>query len=70
MIDTLTYLRDKYGLRMTLEQVASEINMSVHTLRNQQYLGKLPFPSYKDDGKRVTFVNTETLADYIDSRNA
>ncbi len=66
---TLDYLREKYGLRMTLEQVAKEINMSVHTLRNQRHLGKLPFASYKDDGDRVTFVNTEVLASYIDSRN-
>jgi hypothetical protein len=55
---------------MTLDQVASEINMSVHTLRNQKYLGKLPFAAYKDDGDRITFVNTEVLASYIDGQNA
>jgi len=70
MTDTLSYLRGKYGLRMTLDQVASEINMSVHTLRNQKYLGKLPFAAYKDDGDRITFVNTEVLASYIDGQNA
>ena len=61
------HLLNKYGVRLTLDEVSEILKIPTGTLYNKRSDGSLPFNSYRD-GLRV-FVDTKVLADYLESKN-
>jgi hypothetical protein len=63
---TLEYLTSKYGLRMTIKDLETEIRIPAATLMNKRSSGTLPFATHRD-GMRV-FAFTNDVATYLDSK--
>lgn len=59
----LDYLMNKYGLRMTIEELATELKVPVNTLKSRFSNVRTNLKIYRD-GKRV-FANTEDVANYL-----
>lgn len=49
---TSIVLAEKYGLRMTMEQLATELGISRGGIYNQISANTFPVPTYMDAGKR------------------
>lgn len=62
---TQAYLLERYGPRLTLEQLAEVLALKVKTVRNQIHLGTFPVPTYLD-GHRV--ADFRDVAAYLDER--
>lgn len=61
---TRGYLLDKYGARMTVEQIAEVLVLSPGHVHNLIALKQMPIPTYKEGGRR--FASYEDVADYLD----
>ena len=58
-------IAERYGLRLTVEQLADALNLATNTVRNQIANGTFKVPTYVDGGKRWT--DYRDLAAYLDS---
>ena len=61
-------IADKYGLRLTVQQLAEALNMATSTVRNQIAQGTFGVPTYVDGGKR--WCDYRDLARYFDDMRA
>ncbi len=61
---TQAYLLEKYGPRLTIEQLAEELDMTKGTIYNQVSAGTFPIPTYVDGNKR--FSDMRDVAKYLD----
>lgn len=57
-------IADKYGLRLTVEQFATAINLAPNTIHNRIAKGEIAIPSYVDGKKR--FFDYRDVARYLD----
>lgn len=60
------YLLEKYGLRLTTEQLAEALGMAHGTLRNKISAGTLTVPTYLDGGTR--YADYRDVAAYMDEK--
>lgn len=58
------YLIEKYGLRLTLDDLAQELDMAAGTIRNQISEDRFPIDTYLDQGRR--FADYRDVAEYLD----
>lgn len=65
---TLDYLTNKYGLRMTLKEIETEIKIPVATLANKRSAGTLGFSTHRDGMKVFAFTND--IADHLEKLRA
>lgn len=61
---TRAALLDKYGFRLSMEQLAKVLDMHPATLYNKVSKGELPIRTYKEAGRR--FASYEAVAEYLD----
>lgn len=61
-------LAERYGLRLTVEQLADALGMAKNTIYNQVSAGTFAVPTYLDGGKR--FADYRDVAVYMDSCRA
>lgn len=61
-------LLERYGARMTMDQLASELGMSRGSVYNQVSAGTLPVPTYLDAGKR--WADSRDVAAHFDACRA
>jgi predicted site-specific integrase-resolvase len=61
-------LYDRFGMRLTMEQLAEALAISVHTLRNQISAGHIPVKTYRVQGRR--FADFRDVAAYLDQCRA
>jgi excisionase family DNA binding protein len=64
---TRAYLLDKYGVRLSMEQVAEELGMSIGTVYNLISSGELGIPTYKEGNRR--YASYQGIADYLDDKH-
>ncbi len=57
-------IADKYGLRLTVEQLGQAFNLAPNTIHNRIAKGELSIPSYVDGKKR--FFDYRDVAQYLD----
>lgn len=57
-------LADRYGLRLTMEQLAEVLTMAKTTIYNQISAGTFPVKTYVDGAKR--FADYRDVAAYLD----
>lgn len=55
---------EKYGLRLTVEQLADAFNLAPNTIHNRIAKGEFSIPSYVDGKKR--FFDYRDVAQYLD----
>lgn len=65
---TRMYILEKYGVRLSMEQLAEVLGLHVQTVYNQVNLGELQLATYKDGGRR--WVAYDAVADYVDQLSA
>lgn len=65
---TRAHLLDKYGPRLTMDQLAEVLGVHPATVYNQLSKGELKIRTYKDGGRR--FAGYEAVAEYFDDRDA
>lgn len=61
---TQMIIAERYGTRVSLQQLASELRMAVGTIRNQVSAGTFPIPTFLDAGGR--FADYRDVAAYVD----
>jgi AraC-like DNA-binding protein len=61
---TQAYLLENFGLRLTVDQLASVLHMARNTVYNQVAAGTFSVPTYVDGGKR--FADYRDVAKYLD----
>lgn len=59
---------EKYGLRLTVDQLADALCLARNTIYNQIAQGIFKVPTYVDGGKR--YADYRDLALYLDSQRA
>lgn len=59
---------EKYGLRLTVEQLADALGLARNTIYNQLAKGTFGIKTYLDGGKR--FADYRDLAAYLDQQRA
>jgi len=64
---TRAALIDRYGMRLTMEQVAEILGWSTHTVYQQAVNGSLPIRTYKEGSRR--YASYEAVADYLDGKD-
>lgn len=62
---TRAFILEKYGVRLTMNQLATLLAMSEGTIRNQVSAETFPIATYTEGSKR--FASYEAVADYLDS---
>jgi len=62
---TRAMIVDRWGLRLTMEQVAEVLNLAHGTVYNMIADGSLPIRTYKEGKRR--FASYEAVADYLDA---
>lgn len=65
---TRAALIDKYGLRLTMEQLAEVLGMHPGTVYNQLNKGELKIRTYRERGRR--YASYEAVAEYFDGKDA
>lgn len=55
---------DKYGLRLTIDQIAEALKIGKSTIYNQVSAKTFPIPTYVDGGKR--YARYQEVAEYLD----
>lgn len=60
----LAFLLDKYGVRLSMDQLADAMGLATNTIYNKVASGKLRVPTYLDDGKR--WADAVAVASYLD----
>lgn len=61
---TTVLLFDKYGPRMSLEQIGDALGLEIGTLYQRIAHGRLDLPTYVDGKRR--FADTRDVAEYLD----
>jgi len=59
---------EKYGLRLSIEQLSDALGIAKNTIYNQIAQGKFQVKTYVDGGKR--FADYRDIATYLDSLRA
>lgn len=62
---TLTFLMEKYGVRVNLEVLAVILDTTPGNLRRRISLGDLEIPTYLDSGRR--WADIRDVAHYLDA---
>lgn len=62
---TQAILADRYGLRLTVEQLADALGMAKNTIYNQVSAGTFPVLTYMDGNKR--FADFRDVSNYLDA---
>lgn len=62
------YLLEKYGPRLSMEQLAIELGVARNTVYNQVSAGTFSVPTYTDGGKR--WADARDVAAYFDACRA
>jgi predicted DNA-binding transcriptional regulator AlpA len=62
---TRAYILEKFGVRLTMAQLATLLAMSEGTIRNQVSAETFPIPTYKEGASR--YASYEAVAEYLDS---
>jgi len=65
---TQGYIVDKFGLRLTMEQLAECIGIAVNTIYNQVAKGVFPVKTYRDGKQR--WADYRDVAQYLDDCRA
>ncbi len=60
---TRAIVADKYGLRLSMDQLAEAMGMARNSIYNQISAGTFPVPTYLDGGR---YCDYRDLADYLD----
>lgn len=58
------YLLERYGMRLTIEELASELETTPAALHTRISNGALDLPTYLDGKRR--YADSRDVADYID----
>lgn len=58
------YLMERYGLRLTVEQLAEALGITEGAVRNQISRRTFPIPTYVDQGRR--WADAQDVAEYVD----
>jgi hypothetical protein len=58
------YLVDRYGLRLSVEQLGEVLDITPGAVRNQVSAGRFPIPTYLDGGRR--WADYRDVAEYLD----
>ena len=61
---TQAWLLEKYGPRLTIDQLAEVLDLEPRTIYNQVSAGSLGIPTYKDGAKR--FADIRDVSAYLD----
>lgn len=61
---TTVYLIERYGLRLTMEQLAQVLGLAVATLHARIARGELGIPTYVDG--KMRFADVRDVAEYLD----
>lgn len=64
---TQAHLLDKYGPRLSMEQVAEVLGLHPVTVRKMFITGELAIRTYKEGARR--FASYQAVAEYLDSRD-
>jgi hypothetical protein len=62
---TRAFILERYGVRLTMAQLASLLAMSEGTIRNQVSAETFPIPTYKEGAAR--YAPYDAVADYLDT---
>ncbi|SAK69725.1 hypothetical protein AWB80_03599 [Caballeronia pedi] len=65
---TRAFILENYGVRLTMNQLATLLAMSEGTIRNQVSAETFPIPTYTEGAKR--FAPYDAVADYLDEMSA
>lgn len=65
---TTVYLIERYGLRLTMEQLAQVLGLAVATLHARIGRGELDIPTYVDG--KLRWADTRDVAEYLDRKRA
>jgi predicted site-specific integrase-resolvase len=65
---TRMFILEKYGARLSMEQVAQVLGVHVQTVYNQLGTGELPVVTYKEGARR--WASYDAVADYLDMMSA
>ncbi len=60
---TEAWLLDKYGQRITVDDLSEILKVSKKTIQNRLALGKLDIPAYNDS---VRFFKAQDVSSYLD----
>lgn len=60
----LEYLMNKYGIRLTRDELAKELKIPLGTIKNKPWQISNGLNLYRD-GRR-TFINSTTVAEYLE----
>ena len=63
---TRAMLFDKYGLRLSMEELAQELDITPNTIFNMITSGEFPIPTYKEGKRR--FASYDAVAEYLDGK--
>ncbi|TSE32966.1 pyocin activator PrtN family protein [Tepidimonas taiwanensis] len=61
---TTVYLIERYGLRLSMEQLAQVLGLAVATLHARIARGELGIPTYVDG--KMRFADVRDVAEYLD----
>jgi len=61
---TQAIIADKYGLRLTIDQLSDAMQLAKQTIYNQVAKGTFPIPTYVESGKR--FAAYQDVAKHLD----
>lgn len=61
---TTVYLIERYGLRLTMEQLAQVLGLAVATLHARIARGELGIPTYVDG--KLRWADARDVAEYLD----
>lgn len=66
-LTTQAMIVDRYGLRLSMDQLAEILAISPGSLYNMISSGELPIRTYKEGHRR--FVSYEAVAEYLDAKD-
>ena len=64
---TRAALLDKYGFRLSIEQVAEVLGLSPGHIQNMMSSGEFPIRTYKEGKRR--FASYEAVAEYLEKKD-
>ncbi|MFP3432122.1 hypothetical protein SB781_20390 [Paraburkholderia sp. SIMBA_061] len=65
---TRAFILERYGVRLTMGQLATLLAMSEGTIRNQISAETFPIPTYKEGAAR--YAPYDAVAEYLDKMSA
>ena len=63
-ITTTLFLMEKYGPRMTMEQLGQALGLATPSIHNRIGRGELAIPTYVDG--KLRYADTRDVAEYLD----